>query len=136
MKKCNEYKKMLYMFLSIILLFTSITAIAAEDNIDITSGTYFQLGKYNDNPILWKAVVYDNENGILMVSDKILCYKNFDPIKMNLLESMNIAEVIFGMESTLRIWLNQQLILVKLTGNMEKSLIRNMLEDTICQKKA
>lgn len=43
MKKCNEYKKMLYMFLSIILLFTSITAIAAEDNIDITSGTYFQL---------------------------------------------------------------------------------------------
>ena len=36
MKKCNEYKKMLYMFLSIILLFTSITAIAAEDNIDIT----------------------------------------------------------------------------------------------------
>lgn len=66
MKKCNEYKKMLYMFLSIILLFTSITAIAAEDNIDITSGTYFQLGKYNDNPILWKAVVYDNENGILI----------------------------------------------------------------------
>ena len=105
MKKCNEYKKMLYMFLSIILLFTSITAIAAEDNIDITSGTYFQLGKYNDNPILWKAVVYENENGILMVSDKILCYKNFDPIKEPIGKYEHCGSN-FWEESTLRIWLN------------------------------
>ncbi len=106
MKKCNEYKKMLYMFLSIILLFTSITAIAAEDNIDITSGTYFQLGKYNDNPILWKAVVYDNENGILMVSDKILCYKIFDPTNDGSSDITKFYISNFWEEATLRTWLN------------------------------
>lgn len=82
MKISRELKKILCNALLLIMLFTLITGmtvIADENNLSIVSGTYFQLGKYNDNPILWKAVVYDNENGILMVSDKILCYKNFDP---------------------------------------------------------
>ena len=69
------------MFLSIILLFTSITAIAAEDNIDITSGTYFQLGNITIIQYFGKQWSTIMKNGILMVSDKILCYKNFDPIK-------------------------------------------------------
>ena len=44
---------------------------------DYSAGAYYQLGKYNDTPIIWRCVGED-ENGILMVSDKILCYKAFD----------------------------------------------------------
>ncbi len=51
----------------------------ADSDFEITSGMYFKLGKYNEQPILWRAVVSDDENGVLMVSDKILCYKIFDP---------------------------------------------------------
>ena len=39
-------------------------------------GDYFTLGKYNDAPILWRYVA-DDENGKLIVSDKILCFKPF-----------------------------------------------------------
>ena len=44
---------------------------------DLKIGDYFTLGKYNDEPILWRYVV-DDEHGKLIVSDKILCIKPFD----------------------------------------------------------
>ena len=37
-------------------------------------GDYFILGKYNEEPIVWRYVA-DDENGKLIVSDKILCLK-------------------------------------------------------------
>ena len=118
MKISRELKKILCNALLLIMLFTLITGmtvIADENNLSIVSGTYFQLGKYNDNPILWKAVVYDNENGILMVSDKILCYKNFDPAYK---ESGFGEEYYYGTnfweEATLRTWLNSS----ELAGNI------------------
>ena len=40
-------------------------------------GDYFQMGTYNGEKILWRCVDND-ENGILMLSDKILCFKAFD----------------------------------------------------------
>ncbi|MEI6578076.1 MAG: DUF6273 domain-containing protein, partial [Eubacteriales bacterium] len=40
-------------------------------------GDYFQLGKYYDEPILWRCVDID-ENGPLMLADRILTLKAFD----------------------------------------------------------
>ena len=40
-------------------------------------GDYFEMGTYFDEPILWRCIAYD-ENGPLMLSDKILCMKAFD----------------------------------------------------------
>ncbi len=48
----------------------------------INVGDYFQMGKYNGDPILWRCVDID-ENGPLMLSDKILCMKPFDAYGVN-----------------------------------------------------
>lgn len=43
----------------------------------INIGDYVQLGKYYEEPILWRCVDID-ENGPLMLADRILCLKPFD----------------------------------------------------------
>lgn len=43
----------------------------------VNVGDYFQMGTYYGKPILWRCVNVD-ENGPLMLSDKILCLKAFD----------------------------------------------------------
>lgn len=45
--------------------------------IAIKIGDYVQMGKYYDEPILWRCVDID-ENGSLMLADKILTIKPFD----------------------------------------------------------
>jgi uncharacterized repeat protein (TIGR02543 family) len=45
--------------------------------IPVNIGDYVQMGRYNDEPILWRCVDID-ENGPLMLSDKILSFKPFD----------------------------------------------------------
>ena len=64
------------------------------DNLKI--GDYITLGKYNGEPILWRYVA-DDENGKLIVSDKILCEKIFDT-KTNKWE-----------DSFIRAWLNSSI---------------------------
>ncbi len=46
-----------------------------ENSINV--GDYFQMGTYCNEPILWRCIKID-ENGPLMLSDKILCVKPFD----------------------------------------------------------
>ncbi|MEI6131672.1 MAG: DUF6273 domain-containing protein [Bacillota bacterium] len=53
---------------------TGVTAYAAPT---LKIGDYMTMGKYNDEPILWRCVDID-ENGPLMLSDKIICLKPFD----------------------------------------------------------
>ena len=62
----------------------------ALENIQI--GEHIQLGKYNNEPIIWQYVA-DDENGKLILSDKILCVKTFG--KDN-----------FWQDSFIRKWLN------------------------------
>ena len=45
--------------------------------VEIKIGDYFVFGKYYDEPILWRCIDID-ENGPLMLSDKILSLKAFD----------------------------------------------------------
>ena len=74
-----------------------------ENNI----GTYFQLGTYEDDPIIWRCISDDDENGMLLLSDKILCYKaynagtNVDDFLSQDMYGSDIWE-----NTTIRAWLN------------------------------
>lgn len=67
-------------YLSLALIFTLIASLtlpfaARAASIDI--GCYVQMGTYYGQPILWRCVDID-ENGPLMLADKIICIKPFD----------------------------------------------------------
>ncbi len=65
--------------LSMLCLFLPVTSgtAASGTSSSIQIGDYLQMGTYYDEPILWRCVDID-ENGPLMLSDKILCLKPFD----------------------------------------------------------
>lgn len=72
-------KRLISMVLSVImvisLLPSSMLAVSAKETIEI--GDYVQMGTYYGEPILWRCVGVD-ENGPLILSDKIICAKAFD----------------------------------------------------------
>lgn len=82
-----------------LLMLISVNVYAENEEYKI--GAYYQLGKYNGSPIIWRCISTDDENGILMVSDKILCFK-----AANAGESKEIYGSNFWEESTIRQWLN------------------------------
>lgn len=48
-----------------------------SNSIGIDIGDYIRLGRYYDEPILWRYVS-DDENGRLILSDKVICKKSYD----------------------------------------------------------
>ena len=72
-------KKLLSIILTLCLILGTLGTLSlpssAAETIHI--GDYLQMGTYYDVPILWRCVDID-ENGPLMLSDKILCLKAFD----------------------------------------------------------
>ena len=87
----NLFKRTLAVFLTVVMLLTaaplsdlvgldwaSLFGMEAEAaNVGINIGDYIELGTYNGEAILWRCVDID-ENGPLMLSDKILCLKAYD----------------------------------------------------------
>ena len=69
-------KRIFSLIIAISMIFAALPIIASADS-DIKIGDYVQLGTYYGEPILWRCVDID-ENGPLMLSDKILCIKAFD----------------------------------------------------------
>ena len=47
----------------------------ADEASEFPAGTYYQMGRYNGEPILWRCADNTDENGVLLVSDRILCLK-------------------------------------------------------------
>lgn len=70
---------------------------------ELKVGDYVQMGTYLGVPILWRCVDID-ENGPLMLSDKILCYKSYDPCAWDIKEKHGRGNE--WSRSTLRCWLN------------------------------
>ena len=76
-------KRIISLFLCITLLISVISVSAINVNAEITVnddiqiGDTITLGKYLNEPIAWRCVDID-ENGPLMLSEKILCLKAFD----------------------------------------------------------
>lgn len=82
-------------------------------DVDIKLGDYVQIGTYNDEAILWRCVDID-ENGPLMLADKIISLKAFDAKGESTFGShardIDDARAEFGSnywnDANLRLWLN------------------------------
>lgn len=79
--------------------------------VTIQKGNYIYLGRYKDEPILWKYVDNDSSAPILL-SDKIICFKSFDA-KCHKCEGHEESDVQkFGTSnykySAIKTWLNSQ----------------------------
>lgn len=68
---------LLSMVIGIIVLSVSVL-VRAEEVSEFPVGTYYQMGRYNGGPILWRCADNTDENGVLLVSDRILCFKAAD----------------------------------------------------------
>lgn len=103
-------KRSISLFAAIVMLcaFVPMSA-SAEMNINI--GDYIQMGSYYGKPVLWRCVDID-ENGPLILSDKILCLKAFDAAGSDLIGShgRNSVRETYGSnywaDSNIRSWLN------------------------------
>lgn len=99
-------KKIIAGILTITVLSVGIVITGFAEPNDFQIGTYFQIGKYNNEPILWRYMA-DDENGKLIVSDKILCFKAFDA---SIKDAKTDGHLVIGSnnwkESNIRAWLN------------------------------
>lgn len=68
-------KRILSMVIALVMMCAFLPCMASAKGIEI--GDYVQMGTYYGKPILWRCVDID-ENGPLMLSDKIICIKPFD----------------------------------------------------------
>lgn len=88
--------------------------VSAQNSV-ISEGDYIEFGTYEGEPILWRFVSKD-ENGLLMVSDKILCLKSYDAAGDSIYHYVegNYSDIRkeFGSncweDSNLRQWLNSE----------------------------
>ncbi len=104
-------------FFSLAVAVTTLTALmpifTVRSAASVNIGDYVQMGTYYGAPILWRCVDID-ENGPLMLSDKIICLKPFDAITSENSEtgshSRNEDRRLRGSEywadSNIRSWLN------------------------------
>ena len=78
---------------------------------ELKIGDYVQMGSYYDDPILWRCVDID-ENGPLMLSDRILCLKPWDAPGSNVSGSHGRYQgreqvgSNYWKDSNIRLWLN------------------------------
>ena len=71
-------KRMLSLLLAVILVLCPLQVMAADNKPTIKIGDYIQMGTYEGTPIVWRCVAED-DNGPLMLSDRVLCdYMPYD----------------------------------------------------------
>ena len=65
-------KRMLSLLLAVILVLCPLQVMAADNKPTIEIGNYIKMGTYEGTPIVWRCVAKD-DNGPLMLSDRVLC---------------------------------------------------------------
>ena len=70
-------KRIISIALAICIILSLFATIPVSATASINIGEYVQMGTYYGKPILWRCVDID-ENGPLMLSDRIICLKAFD----------------------------------------------------------
>lgn len=96
-------KRLCSLWLSIIVGITVLSVsvlVNADEASEFPAGTYYQMGRYNGEPILWRCADNTDENGVLLVSDRILCFKVAD------VGLYGISSSGFWEETNIRAWLN------------------------------
>ena len=115
----RKRRSLCFVLALLILLSLFTVAIPASAAASINIGDYVQMGTYYGEPILWRCVDID-ENGPLMLSDKIICLKPFDAFGTNTSGSHGRGYYVFGTQgywrqqygsnywadSNIRDWLN------------------------------
>jgi serine/threonine protein kinase len=86
----------------------------------VEMGDYVQFGKYDNQPILWRVIHFEDENTTMLFSDKVLTLKEFDSagdnhVNPDLDRSGRGSNNYFY--SNLRQWLNSSDNLIKWTQN-------------------
>ena len=79
-KKYKKSGRVMALLLSVVLMLglLPLPVGAADTEAGVQLGDYIRLGSYDDEPILWRCVSVD-ENGPLMLSDRVLCdYMPYD----------------------------------------------------------
>ena len=79
-KKYKKSGRVMALLLSVVLLLglLPLPVGAADTEVGVQLGDYIRLGSYDGEPILWRCVSVD-ENGPLMLSDRVLCdYMPYD----------------------------------------------------------
>ena len=79
-KKYKKIGRVMALLLSVVLMLglLPLPVGAADTETRVKLGDYIQLGSYENDPILWRCVSVD-ENGPLMLSDRVLCdYMPYD----------------------------------------------------------
>lgn len=73
-------KKILFIpiliFLILVIFILNINPVFNKKQMEI--GDYIQFGKYNNEPILWRVINIDDNGNVLILSDRIICFKAFD----------------------------------------------------------
>lgn len=97
------------------MLAAAMPVMPAAAMASISIGEYLEMGTYYGEPILWRCVDID-ENGPLILSDKIICLKSFDAVGDNIsgshgrgYDSGNFRKECgsdYWADSNMRSWLN------------------------------
>lgn len=101
----------LFSIIAVCVIFTACSGMFGigygnKASVSLEIGDYILIGKYYDEPILWRYVA-DDENGMLMLSDKILCRKLFDASGQNGSHSRRQTySSNYWADSNIRSWLN------------------------------
>ena len=83
-------KRFFGMALAVLVTISAINiAVQAESAVNI--GNYIQMGTYYGEPILWRCVDID-ENGPLMLSDRIICLKPYDASGSDKITALTIGQ--------------------------------------------
>lgn len=115
----NFMKKRLLTAVLMLSMILSIAPLTVSAEVNINIGDYLQMGTYYGEPILWRCVDID-ENGPLILSDKIICIKPFDARtstgkgvtshlrhgKIGSTNSRDLRGSNYWQDSNIRVWLN------------------------------
>ena len=107
-------------FLSVVIVLAMLLAIppvAVNTDSVLKTGDYVQFGSYNNEPILWKVINID-ENGPMLLSDKIICLKAFDSAgSYHTDSSRKLWGSNYWKDSNIRQWLNSNEAKIKWLQN-------------------
>lgn len=91
--------------ITMLAVLVSLLPQVASADTSIKTGDYIRLGTYDGKPVIWRCVGMD-DNGLLMLSNDILCYKSYDASGEHHNNRRNGYGSNLWAESNIRCWLN------------------------------
>lgn len=109
-----KIKKYICLIIAVLIMIETTSVVLADEyedgyeyeDFNSCIGTYYQMGHYNGEPILWKCVDVDDE-GVLIMSHNVLCLKAYSGGRYSMIPTPGIDDPYDSWEtSNIRAWLN------------------------------